>query len=496
MNKRLFGFLTLLIAVIPAFAQRMLNLDSCRALAIRNNKQLSISTLKTEVTKNARKSAHTMYLPHVDAGATYEYMSREISILSDDQKSTLQNMGTTVQTGLSTDLTPAITQMVQAGLLSQQTAQSLSSGLGKLGQSMATSLNSVGQRIVDDFHTDTHNFWAGSVIVTQPIFMGGKITALNNMAKYADEFANNSRDVMLQTTVNDIDNAYWSVVSLRHKKNLVESYIKTVKHLDSDISKMIAEGVATRSDGLSVSVRVNEAEMMLQQVDDGLVLSKMYLCQLCGIPMQEQITLMDENKDSLQVDVATSTADVETAMNNRPELKMLDNTKSITEQGVKLARSEYMPSLAFLGGYTVSNPNMFNSFQRKFSGMWHVGLVLKVPVWHWNDQMYKIRATKAQAAIAGMELSDAREKIELQVNQSSFKVNEAAKRYFMATKNTEHANENLRCATLGFKEGVIPIVNVLEAQTAWFQAQSQKIDAEVGIKLADVALKKALGTLY
>jgi len=83
----------------------------------------------------------------------------------------------------------------------------------------------------------------------------------------------------------------------------------------------------------------------------------------------------------------------------------------------------------------------------------------------------------------------------LQVNQSSFKVNEANKKLAMANKNTERADENLRCATLGFKEGVIPTSNVLEAQTAWFQAESQKIDAEIDVKLTQVYLKKALGVL-
>ena len=65
----------------------------------------------------------------------------------------------------------------------------------------------------------------------------------------------------------------------------------------------------------------------------------------------------------------------------------------------------------------------------------------------------------------------------------------------MATINVDKANENLRCANLGFKEGVIPSTDVMEAQTAWLQAQSQKIDAEIDLKLSQVNLKKALGTL-
>lgn len=52
---------------------------------------------------------------------------------------------------------------------------------------------------------------------------------------------------------------------------------------------MIAEGVATKADGLSVKVKVNEAEMTLTKVNDGLSLSKMLLCQLCGLDLSSPI---------------------------------------------------------------------------------------------------------------------------------------------------------------------------------------------------------------
>ena len=88
-----------------------------------------------------------------------------------------------------------------------------------------------------------------------------------------------------------------------------------------------------------------------------------------------------------------------------------------------------------------------------------------------------------------------REKIELQVNQSVFHVEEANKKLEMAKANTLKADENLRTANLGFHEGVISATTVMEAQTAWLQAQSQKIDAEIDVKLSQVNLQKAMGTL-
>ncbi|KAB5243997.1 TolC family protein, partial [Bacteroides thetaiotaomicron] len=136
-----------------------------------------------------------------------------------------------------------------------------------------------------------------------------------------------------------------------------------------------------------------------------------------------------------------------------------------------------------------------NSFENKFKGMWNVGVMVQIPIWHWGEGIYKTKAAKAEARIAQYQLQDAREKIELQVNQSAFKVKEASKKLVMATKNMEKADENLRYATLGFKEGVIATSNVLEAQTAWLSAQSEKIDAQIDVKLTEIYLKKSLGTL-
>ena len=85
--------------------------------------------------------------------------------------------------------------------------------------------------------------------------------------------------------------------------------------------------------------------------------------------------------------------------------------------------------------------------------------------------------------------------MELQVNQATFKVNEAGKKLDNGYQEHGKAEENLRYAKLGFSEGVIPTSNVLEAQTAWLSAQSDKIDAQIDVKLTQVYLRKSMGTL-
>jgi len=80
------------------------------------------------------------------------------------------------------------------------------------------------------------------------------------------------------------------VISLVNKKKLAEGYLKLLQQLDSDVEKMIAEGVATKADGLSVRVKVNEAEMTLTKVEDGLSLARMlcvnYVALILVLPLR------------------------------------------------------------------------------------------------------------------------------------------------------------------------------------------------------------------
>ena len=467
---------------------RILTLDSCRAMALRNNKQMGVAKTKQEVNANLRKSARTAYLPKVSALGGYMWMSREISILNDDQKSVLNNLGTNAAANLQSTLSPVVSQLPVAA--QAKVAEDLALFGGTLDQA--------GQGIVNGFRTDTHNMFAGAVMVTQPVYMGGAITAANKIADINEEMAANSLEAKQQGILYSIDHAYWQVVSLKHKQTLAESYVELVKKLKSDVQKMIDKGVATKGDGLSVGVRVNEAEIALMEVKDGLVLAKMLLCQLCGLPVDENITLADETANELSGaagTLGTYGATIETAAAHRPELKLLQNTVDLTKETTNALKAGNLPQVLLTGGYAVTNPNTFNGFEKKFGGFWNVGVLMRIPIWNWGDVKYKVRASKGATTMANLELAEAREMIELQVNQSSFRVTEANKKLEMANANIANAEENLRMANLGFKEGTVSFTTVMEAQTAWQLAQSKKIDAEIGVKLSQVELQKALGTL-
>ncbi len=466
--KTLLGiFLLCTIGSTMACSQTIFTLDSCRAMALRNNKELRIAREKTKAAHYERKAAFTDYLPKLSATGAYLHNNKEISLLSDEQQSSISNMGTVM-----TSAVPALQTL----------------GVEQL-------LNSLGSTLVSDLRTDTRNVYAGVVTLTQPLFMGGKIRAYNQITRFTEQLSQAQEDADMQETILNTDEAYWQVVSLANKKRLAESFLSLVKKLDSDVEKMIREGVATKADGLSVKVKVNEAEMTLTKVNDGLSLARMLLCQLCGMPLDTPVRLADEDLSDLTLPFADTEANVEMALTNRPEIISLELANKIYQQKVNLVRSDFLPTIALMGNYLITNPSVFNSFEKKFRGMWSIGILVNIPLFHWGEGVYKVKSARAQADAARYQLDNAKEQIELQVSQCTYKVNEAAYKLAMAQKNMEKAEENLRYANLGFREGVIPTSNVLEAQTIWLSAQSEKIDAQIDVKLTDVYLKKAIGQL-
>lgn len=492
----------LFIVGVGLHAQTALTLDSCRAMALRNNKQLAIAAANRDKAYWEHEAARTNYLPKIEFMGGYMRTSKELSILSDDQKSSLNNLGTNIATPLGQQLngfmgSAEFQQMAQAILQSNPDLAPLVQQLpGQMQQSLgqvAGTLNGVGQQITDAFRTDSRNITAGTVLFTQPLYMGGKIRAYDKITDYSKQLAEAKMSGASQELILEVDKAYWQIVSLASKKRLALQYRDMLQKLDDDILKMVAQGVATKANELTVSVKLNEAEMTLTKVEDGLSLSRMLLCQLCGLPIDSQPTLDAETLDDIPTDKADVTAAPEEAMANRSEIKQLQLASDIYQQKVNIERAAFLPSLALTGGYGFSNPALTHGFENRFRGMWNVGVVLKVPVWNWLEGRDKVRAAKAEALTYQYQLDEAREKIELQVNQQTFRVNEANRKYELCLRNLEKAQENLRAAQVGHKEGVVTTSDLLAAQTAWLSAMSDKTDAQVDIQLTRATLNNILG---
>lgn len=413
---------------------------------------------KVKAANEERKAAFTKYFPQLSAMGGYMWNQKDINLLDMD--------------ALSAKLGSALGPIAQLPVFGQ-----LMGGIDEMQ------------------HLDVQNIWVGGVSLVQPVFMGGKIVSYNQITKYARELAESMNDLQLQEVIYKTDETYWQVISLINKKKLADAYVSLLRKMDSDVTAMIAEGVATQADGLSVKVKLNEAEMAQTKVENGLALTRMLLAQICGLPLDEPLALADENIESFPVHSNDATANVNEAFANRDELKSLELAAKIYQKKERIVLADMLPNVALSANYLVTNPNAFNGFKNEFAGMFNVGVMVKVPLSGWWEGTYKRNAARAETRIQTLQLMEAREKVELQVNQSVYKVNEANKKLTASNRNMENAEENLRHANLGFEEGVIPALNLMEAQTAWVSARSSLIDAQIEVKLTEVYLTKSMGKL-
>ena len=470
-----------------ARSQEVLTLDTCRVRALRANAGLKRAEVKMRETEALEKVALWQMLPKVSANGTYNWMEKSTNLLSDEQKDRLNHLSGVVQEDLSASIRqefgglPIIGDAIANGLINILS-----------GSTLSTNIDNVGHRITEALETDTRNVVAGTVTVTQPVFMGGKLLALHKMASLANELSGVEYDREKEAMLIAVDEAYWQVVSVKHKKELAEQYAALLDTLNSDVEEMMRAEVATKGDLTKVRVKLNEAQMSLTKATNGLALAKMLLAQRCGMPLDSEYDVADDNILNNQDIQNNQSIDMNTVWAKRKEMRMLRISDSVALQGVRIARSTFMPNVAVTGGYLVSNPNLFNGFNNEFGGTFFAGVVVNVPILH-GGSFYSLKAAKAKREEVKWQMEEAKEMIELQVNKVRYELELAYKKMAQAQSDLENAEENLKLADESFAAGMCSSSDLMAAQTAWLKAKGEVLDAEIEIEMGKVYLKQALG---
>lgn len=474
--KKLILLLLLGLLPMPMLAQG-LSLDSCRSLALKNNKQIKMADEAVRGTDFLKKSAKAAYLPGLDFTAAYTYNQHNIELLGEDAK--LPTMS----------FNPA-TQSFQYNVLTSPDGTPIKDPA--TGSYIPTEVAVIPKEAMS---YDIHNVVAGAFTLTQPIYLGGQIRALNDIARYGGEMAVSARNMAVQDVLYTVDEAYWLVVSLNEKQKLAASFEGLVDSLRFSVDAFLRNGMATRSDLLNVEVKLNEARIAYTKVSNGLSLARMALAQMCGLPVSDNIMLADEVSMSPSVPEALPAYTMQEVYGRRQDLDVLRKSISMMEGKEKLALSSMLPKVMAIGAYSFSNPNVIHGFEKKFGGGFSIGAAVTIPLWHWGGDYNQYRAAKSNTLSQRLLLEDMEEKVELQVSQARFKYDEAFKTLEMTRTNMEKADENLRQAQLGYKEGVLTVDDVTAAQTAWLLAHSEQLDAEIGVRLCTVYLSKVLGLM-
>jgi outer membrane protein TolC len=160
--------------------------------------------------------------------------------------------------------------------------------------------------------------YAAGINITQPIYTGGKLTAGKRLAKIGTDVARQKMRLTNAEIISNADNAYWTLMSIDGKVEMLRSYINQMDTLYAQTTNAVTAGMGTKNDLLRIEARRSEIEYNLKKALNGRDLCRMALCRVIGVDFDTQITLTDNNIRISEPGMLVND------ISNRPELSMLN----------------------------------------------------------------------------------------------------------------------------------------------------------------------------
>ena len=445
-----------------------------------------------EVARLHQQAALAAMFPKLSVNASYMWNSKSPVILSNELQFDFgtARVGADGMGSFEWSETSLINQLSQ----STRTLPDAHARIQNLGTEVGGVIANAYQELYRALHPDLTHVVIGQVGLTQPIYVGGRLRALYDIASSAKDVAEIKAESKKQDIIVSVDEAYWRVVNVEHKKKLANQYYDLLVTLENNVTELAKEGLATQSDLLKVKAKRGEAEVKKMQAENGLVLSKMALCQIIGLPLNTEFVLDDNGLQDIQLhDTLNVTDDL---VNARSEVRLLDEAEKVAKSNVRIMSAGLQPNIVAQASYIYSNPNMDNGFSNnwKSNGFFSAGVVVNIPIAH-ADDILRLKAAKHEANMVAIKRDEAKELLKLQITQANQKVLEANQKVAMTEMQVKNAEEVLRFAQEAFDAGMATASDLMQAQTAWQAACTDHIDAQVEAQVAETKFKRFTNTL-
>ena len=437
MKHYILYFITM-VSVLGLNAQPLqLSLQDCRRMALEYNEKIKVADNAVNKAKLDRQIAFAQYLPKVDGSFTLLHMQTQ-DLLE------IENM---------------------------------------LGLSLQT----------------RGTFLAG-VNVTQPLYAGGQITAANRLARIGQTVSEEQQRKVRQQVIAEVDNAYYTLISVRSKVQMLEAYARQMQGLYDQVKLGVDVQMATENDLLRISTKQNEISYQLQKARNGEQLCGLALAYAIGADLEQTVVPTDTTLDSQYTELSED-------FSTRPDLLLLQQQVKANEVLVKKERSNYLPTLALLGSYSYhdnlrlkGNLNLLDgtslSYNHTFSGgMPYALLALKLPIFHWGAELKKVKKAKLNLADSKLQLQQMERGMRVEVRKAVQNVTDAQRMVETATIGRQQADENLRVMRQKYDNQFCTMTDLLDAQSQWQSARSNLIEAQTQLKIYETEYLRVTGRL-
>jgi outer membrane protein TolC len=337
--------------------------------------------------------------------------------------------------------------------------------------------------------------YSAGLSIQQPLFMWGMIYNNYKQSKLSLEAARQELETVKQQVILDVTTSFYGVLLTAELVKVTGMAVDQVQAHVKTAQDLVDAGVATNFDLLRAKVQLANTKSQFIRVQNALKLAKDALKNTIGIDLDSQINVEGKLVYSpLEVDLSQL---INSALENRPEIKQLQFQEQVGEKFVSLAKAGNKPNLVFVGNYNYESNadtpgDLFDGDEWKDS--WNVTLALQIPIFDGLKTRSQVKQAKSglrQIQIGKEQLIDG---IGLEVRAAFFGLQESSELLKAQAETVQQAQESLRIANLRYKNGMITNVELMDAELAFTQAQTNQFNALHDYVIAVAKLEKASAT--
>ncbi|MEW6517263.1 MAG: TolC family protein [candidate division FCPU426 bacterium] len=341
------------------------------------------------------------------------------------------------------------------------------------------------------------NYTSGRVMLSQPLFTGGKLYSGLEMAGLQAESARDSVRLAGTQLYVDAVEAYYQVVLNQRSLQVMESSLASLEQHLAVVKARYREGLASNFEVLRSQVQVANLKPSVLRMRTALALSKNALAMLTGLPLGSPLEV-DDRLEVAAESWATLPELLARAQERRLELKNLERSQRLAGIGVRLAATGNVPNVALTGtwNYYDTEDRGFPPAGENLKHSWDVSLGLSWTFW---DNLSALpRALEAEAKVQEAELGRQAlvDGIQQQVEAAYLTLTAAQETYQAQQQAVDLARDSYRLAEVQYANGQVTNLEVLDARVALNQAELTALETLYQYRLAGVKLHQAVGDTF
>jgi outer membrane protein TolC len=253
-------------------------------------------------------------------------------------------------------------------------------------------------------------------------------------------------------------------------------------------------GEVAHSDVIKAELQMQERRRQLLEAQLGLLNARLDFAVLIFPDFNDNFELAEDLHAA--VPLPTLAEVQQRAARDNPDLRAALAAVQQAGHDVTGARAAYLPSLSFDYWYGIDAQQFAVNGPNGVSNLGSAAAAtLNIPIWNWGATQSRIKQAELRRAQAQRELSLAQRKLLAEIQFLYAEADTALNELSGLSRSAELSADSLRLTTLRYKGGEATVLEVVDAQSTFAQANSAYQDGAVRYRVALANLQTLTGVL-